>query len=77
MTETDLDALFSPHGSILKINVIRNHFTRQSQCFGYVQMADRAEGRIAMQALHGIRINDRPIVVKEARPRDERRGQPW
>ena len=77
MTETDLDALFSPHGSVLKVNLISDHFTRQSKCFGYVQMADKKEGCSAMQALHGTRVNDRLLVVKEARPRDERDGLPW
>lgn len=77
MTETALGALFSPHGSVLKVNLISDHFTRQSKCFGYVQMADRKEGCSAMRTLHGTRINDRLLVVKEARPRDERSGLPW
>ena len=77
MTENDLGALFSPHGSILKVNLISDHFTRQSKCFGYVQMADRKEGAIAMRALHGKTINDRHLVVKEARPREERDGMAW
>ena len=77
MTEIDLGVLFSPHGSVLKVNLISDHFTRQSKCFGYVQMADRKEGSIAMEVLHGTRINDRLLVVKEARLRDERSGLPW
>jgi len=77
MTEIDLGALFRPHGSVLKVNVIRDHYTRQSKCFGYVQMTDKKEGCIAMRALDGTRFNDRLLVVKEARPRDEREGSPW
>lgn len=77
MTEIGLDALFSPHGRILKVNVIRAHYTRQSKCFGYVQMEDRKEGLIAMRTLDGSSVNDRLLVVKEARPRDERFGLPW
>lgn len=77
MTETELDALFSPHGEVLKVNIIRAHYTRQSKGFGYVQMADRQEGCIAMETLHGAEFNERLLVVKEARPRDERFGLPW
>jgi RNA recognition motif-containing protein len=77
ITETDLGALFSPHGSIEKINVIRDHYTRQSKCFGYVQMADNKEGRTAMRILHGTKMNDRLLIIKEARSRDERDGLPW
>lgn len=76
MTETELGELFTPHGSILNVNLISDHYTRQSKCFGYVQMADKDEGIIAMNALHGKRVNNRPLVVKEAPPRDERTGLP-
>lgn len=77
MTEIALGALFSPHGSVLKVNIIRDHYTRQSKCFGYVQMEDRKEGRSAMRLLNGTKVDDRLLDIKEARTRDERRGQPW
>jgi RNA recognition motif-containing protein len=68
MTETDLGNLFSSYGSVLKVNLISDHYTRQSKCFGYVQMANSKEGYCAIQALHGTRINDRLLVVKDAQP---------
>ena len=76
-TEADLFALCSPYGSIAKINIIRDHYTRQSKCFGYVQMTNRNEGCMALQNLHNTMVNDRRIVVKEARSRDERDGALW
>jgi RNA recognition motif-containing protein len=76
-TETDLNNLLSPHGSVLKVNLIRDHFTRQSKCFGYVQMSKEAEGNNAIRALHGTKLHDRLLVIKEARTRNERRGHPW
>lgn len=77
MTETDLLDLFSPHGPILTVNLISDHVTRQSKCFGYVRMAHRVDGSSAMHCLHGSMINDLNLVVKEARPRDERQGRRW
>ena len=77
ITETELNKLFRLHGSVLKVNIIRDHSTRQSKCFGYVQMADKKEGHEAIQVLHDTLLHDRFLVVKEARPRDERRGHPW
>jgi RNA recognition motif-containing protein len=77
LTEIDLRALFTPHGSVLKVNVIRDHYTRQSKCFGYVQMADNKEGLSAMKALQGTLVNDNSLIVKEARSRDERDGHPY
>ncbi len=76
MTETDLDALFSHHGSVLKVNLVSDYFTRQSKCFAYVEMVDRKEASCAMGALNGTSVNERSLVVKEARPRDERTGLP-
>ena len=77
ITETDLNDLLSPHGSVLKVNLIRDHFTRQSKCFGYVQMSAAEEGKNAIQALHGTKLQNRLLVIKEARNRNERRGHPW
>ena len=77
ISETELRDLFRPHGSVLKLNLIRDHFTRQSKCFGYVQMATEDEGYKSIQALHGTMLLDRPLVIKEARSRNKRRGQLW
>jgi RNA recognition motif-containing protein len=77
ITETDLSNLFRPHGYVLKLNLIRDHFTRQSKCFGYVQMANEAEGIQAISALHGTMLQDRPLVIRKARSSNERRGQLW
>jgi hypothetical protein len=40
-------------------------------------MLNRKDGNQAMKTLHGKNVNDRPLIVKEARPRDERQGQGW
>jgi len=77
MTEIELRALFSLHGAVRKVNLISDLFTRQSKCFAYVQMADRSEGDAARQTLHGSMLNDRHLVVREARPRDDRFGKRW
>jgi len=77
ITEADLNNLFKVHGSVLKLHLIRDQFTRQSKCFGYVQMANEEEGLQAIKTLHGTMLQDCSLVIKEARSRDERRGQLW
>jgi RNA recognition motif-containing protein len=77
ITETDLKILFSSYGLILEVNLVSDHFTRQSKCFGYVNMADEDEGHNALRALNGTMHQDRLLVIKKARSRDERRGHPW
>jgi RNA recognition motif-containing protein len=40
-------------------------------------MLHRKDGQQAMKTLHGKNINNRLLIVKEARSRDERHGQGW
>ncbi len=77
MSESALGDLFRPHGNIQEVNLISDHYTRQSKCFGYVEMPDRIEGTSAMNVLNGTKINNRHLVVKEARPRGQRAGHAW
>ena len=76
-TEAELRELFSVHGSVASVRIISDHFTRQSKCFGYVEMPSRSEAQKALLELNGKRINDRSLVIKQARPRDERLGRGW
>lgn len=66
-TEKELKELFSPHGSVKNVRIIHDQFTRQSKCFGYVDMQTMQAGKKAIDALHGKCFNDKPIVVKKAK----------
>jgi RNA recognition motif-containing protein len=77
MIESDLDKLFSCYGPVEHVRIITDHYTRQSKNFGYVVMKTREGGFRAMANLDSMRINDRDLVVKEARPRGERMGLGW
>lgn len=77
MTESDLKDLFSPYGMVVCVNIITDHYTRHSKCFGYVTMATQGESNKAVASLNGRKINKRSLVVKQARPRDERFGHGW
>ncbi len=77
MTNSELGALFSSHGPVVSASIINDHFTRQSKCFGYVKMMNREDGQNAIAILNGKKINNRLLVVKEARPRDQRQGHGW
>ena len=77
MTDSELRTLFSSHGAVVSARIINDHFTRQSKCFGYVKMLHSKDGNQALKTLHGKNINDRLLIVKEARSRHERQGQGW
>jgi RNA recognition motif-containing protein len=65
MTEKDLKNLFSPYGEVLSTHIITDQYTRQSKNMGYVEMAVMEEGKKALKALNGQKINDRLLVVRK------------
>lgn len=77
MSELELRELFSNHGRVKSAQIITDHFTRQSKCFGYVEMPCDKDALNAVATLDGKEINKQSIIVKEARCRHERRGRPW
>jgi len=77
MTESELETIFSNHGRVKTVKIINDHFTRQSKCFGYIEMQNHKDACKAMEYLHGKTVNDRQLIVKEARSRDERQGLGW
>ncbi|MCB2180955.1 MAG: RNA-binding protein [Desulfobulbaceae bacterium] len=77
MTELELKTLFSCHGLVKSAQIVTDHFTRQSKCFGYVKMQCNKDASKAVELLNGKTVNKRFLVVKKARSRDERQGRPW
>ncbi|BCW99508.1 MAG: hypothetical protein KatS3mg024_2335 [Armatimonadota bacterium] len=64
-TESELRAIFEPHGPIEAIRVITD------KGFAFVDLpAENAQG--AIDALNGREVGGRPLTVNEARPRPER-----
>ena len=71
-TESELRELFESHGEVVSAKIITDRDTGRSKGFGFVEMADKAEGQNAIEALNGVELAGREIVVNEARPREER-----
>ena len=72
--ERELRSLFEQHGAIKSIKVIEDRDSGRSKGFAFVEMATPDDGRKAMAALNGADMLGRPLVVNEARPREERAG---
>jgi RNA recognition motif-containing protein len=73
-TEQDLRDMFSQAGEINEIAVISDRSTGQSKGFAFVTMATEQGSQEAISRFNGQSLNDREIVVNEARPREERSG---
>jgi len=77
VTEKELTKLFSWYGVVKFVHIVKDHHTRQSKNFAYIIMPCANEGHNALAGMDGHIINQRPMVVKEARPRDKRHGLGW
>jgi len=72
-TSDELRELFEAHGAVQSATVVTDRETGRSRGFGFVEMDDEA-GRKAIEALNQKDMGGRPLVVNEARPREERGG---
>lgn len=74
VTNTDLENMFAPHGSVQSAQVIMDRDTGRSKGFGFVEMSTSAEAQAAISTLHGKEVDGRQLTVNEARPREDRGG---
>lgn len=72
--DDDLMNLFSQHGQVRSVKIIRDMFSQQSKGFGFVEMPSLAEGQKAIDALNTYELKGKKLTVNEARPQTDRRG---
>ncbi|HYU34546.1 MAG TPA: RNA-binding protein, partial [Thermoanaerobaculia bacterium] len=72
--DSDLEDLFSPHGSVQSAQVIIERDTGRSKGFGFVEMSNDQEAQEAISALNGRDMEGRTLTVNEARPKEEGGG---
>lgn len=71
-TDDSLKDFFSAVGNVVSANVIVDRETNRSKGFGFVEMSSDEEAKKAVDELNGKELDGRPIVVNEARPREDR-----
>ena len=71
-TDDELKAHFEQAGTVVSARVITNRDTGRSKGFGFVEMGSDEEAQKAIEELNGKELEGRPLVVNEARPREER-----
>jgi RNA recognition motif-containing protein len=74
VSSSDLEKLFSEHGTVQSAEVISDRATGQSKGFGFVEMASDDEAQAAIDALNGQQHAGRALTVNEAKPREPRTG---
>ena len=73
-TSSDLEQLFSQHGTVQSAEVISDRDSGRSKGFGFVEMGSDQEAQAAIAALNGQQHDGRTLTVNEARPKEDRGG---
>ena len=69
--EKNLKALFEDYGTVHSAKVIFDRDTGISRRFGFVEMSDEKEAKLAIVDLHDKLIEETRITVKEAIPKEK------
>ena len=72
MDSAKLEELFAQAGAVASAKVISDKYSGRSRGFGFVEMASDEEAKKAIEMFNGKDADGRPLVVNEARPREDR-----
>ncbi|MEN9569231.1 MAG: hypothetical protein RL172_462 [Bacteroidota bacterium] len=74
MTDDDLNALFSPYGSVSNAKILKDKTSGRSRGFGFVEMEDDEAAKAAIAALHDSEVQGRKLIVNESQPKSDSGG---
>jgi cold-inducible RNA-binding protein len=74
VNESDLEAMFTPFGTVQSAQIIVDRDTNRSKGFGFVEMDTDAQAQAAIQGLNAHEHDGRNLTVNEAKPREDRGG---
>ena len=69
LNEEDLKKVFEQFGEITSVKIIKDKYSGRSKGFAFVEMADDAQAKDAIDKLNGNELEGRKMVVNEARPK--------
>jgi len=69
--DEELREVFSEFGSVKSAAVVTDSETNRSRGFGFVEMPDNSEGKVAIRSLNGTQFAGRKIRVNEIKLSEE------
>jgi RNA recognition motif-containing protein len=75
-TEDELRKEFTEFGEVISVTIMNDRYigSGQPRGYGYVEMASKAEGVVAIANLEGKKLRDRVINIVEALPLSYKTG---
>ncbi|HPR33326.1 MAG TPA: RNA-binding protein [Prolixibacteraceae bacterium] len=68
VNEDDLKEIFEEYGVVTETKIVTDKYSGRSKGFGFVTMDNQGEAQKAIDELNGATLENRQIVVNEARP---------
>jgi len=75
VTDSQLQEMFAPYGSVQLAQVITDRDTGRSKGFGFVEMNSDQEAQAAIAGMNGQMVDGRALTVNEAKPKEDRGGR--
>lgn len=66
-SENNLEELFKVHGNVTACSLVLDDKSGASKGFGFVEMELEEEAMVAIEKLHGSKVNQNKIRVKSAK----------
>ncbi|HOI32905.1 MAG: RNA-binding protein [Bacteroidales bacterium] len=71
VNDQDLERFFAEYGTVSSAKIIIDKYNGRSKGFGFVEMNNDEEAQRAIKELNGATLENREMVVNEARPKTE------
>lgn len=72
VTDDQLNDHFAQAGAVGSAQVVKDRDTGRSRGFGFVEYANDEDAKKAIEMFHEKELDGRPLIVNEARPRNDR-----
>ena len=70
--EEELNALFSEHGSVSSVRIVRDISNQMSRGFGFVEMVRKVDAKKALKTLNDFELKGKRMAVNEAKQERDR-----
>lgn len=60
-SENDVNDLFSKHGELTEVRIMRNNTTKKPLCYGFVTFAETESAKSALESLNGTPFQGRNL----------------
>lgn len=69
--DNDLKGIFEDYGTVSSAKIVTDKYSGRSKGFGFVVMDNDEEAKKAINELNGGELDNRKIVVNEAKPKTD------